>query len=76
MDEEKRQIHLAYAINKISKEEASRTDEELLPYGTTRERNPKEGPSLLLVLHLLVDQSQTLQKNCLETSFAWGVQCL
>jgi len=33
--------YLTYAVNKVSKEEAGRANEELLPFGSLRERNSK-----------------------------------
>lgn len=47
------QTDLANAINKIAKEEPRRANEKLLPFGSIRERNPKQRPRLLLPLHLL-----------------------
>ncbi|KAK3025416.1 hypothetical protein RJ639_040843 [Escallonia herrerae] len=42
---------LANTINEIAEEEARRANEELLPSGSFRERNSKQGPRLLVVLH-------------------------
>lgn len=47
----KQSKYLADAIDKVSKEEARRANEELLPSGSVSERNPKQRPVLLFVFH-------------------------
>lgn len=48
----KKKSNLADAINEISEEETRGADEELLPDGPLRQRNPEQRSSLLFSLHL------------------------
>lgn len=51
-NQHKNQTYLANAINEITHKETRRTDYELKPNRTIRERNPKKGPSSIVTIHL------------------------
>lgn len=45
-------IFLTNAIDEVTKEEPRRANKELLPFGTVRQRNPKQRPGLILATHV------------------------
>lgn len=56
-----KETNLTNTINEVAKEKPRRANEKLLPFRSMSERNPKQGPRLILVFHL--QQSSTSQNK-------------